>query len=407
MQAARLIENSAKPSFALESWSADKFGKQTESASERDKLLLLATDRFCSFDDQHNLGLDQYKEAFYALASTASDETLSKIAKQLSTNAYAPRVAVLYLANENVRIAEPVLRFAPLLSQLDMVQLIEQHDLRHARLIASRPDLGQAIVKRLMNIKDAEIMETLANNRAVTFNSTEKAEFEALVAATKRVEAKPKAKQEQRAKRVVDATAKPQSAVKPKFIVSVKRNSRKVAVQSKPLEQDLLAAAARGGRLPGKTSDTTTEHQGEDFAQALEKLALARNHQSMASLMKKRFNLAMNTCREVLEDQSGDTLAVLLSAAGIDGARANRINLLTFPEIGGSVEQARRAIQFFSNLDTASSLEAVEQWPKSTLFTPRHETYLDDADGGINRGDTVHKTDKDAHNNGGASVVNG
>ena len=69
---------------------------------------------------------------------------------------------------------------------------------------------------------------------------------------------------------------------------------------------------------------------------------------------------------------------MLLSAAEVKPAQANRIQLLTHPAIGLSSHNALRAVRFYAQLNSESSLAAVEQWPKARDPQVRHEALLED-----------------------------
>ncbi|MEL6947116.1 MAG: hypothetical protein AAFO73_05715, partial [Pseudomonadota bacterium] len=123
------------------------------------------------------------------------------------------------------------------------------------------------------------------------------------------------------------------------------------------------------------------------FAANMQKAASRGNRQTMASLMQDRFGLSLETCHQVFEDTTGDTLAVLLRSIDVDSAAANRILLLTFPAIGLSVHNAGRAIRYYASLSMETCKEAVAQWPKAVsggqvAQTAVHQPYVSDADGG-------------------------
>ncbi|PCI29466.1 hypothetical protein COB55_02020, partial [Candidatus Wolfebacteria bacterium] len=50
----------------------------------------------------------------------------------------------------------------------------------------------------------------------------------------------------------------------------------------------------------------------------------------------------------------------------------------TFPNVGLSVHNTKRAMRYYAKLETASCLEAMAQWPKQKNTTARHETVLAD-----------------------------
>ena len=320
----------------------------------------MATRRFCGMDDYDQLGRNQFKEAFYALIGSVSHDTKVRVSKMLAQNGIAPRAAAFYLAFEDLEIAKPVLESIRLLGQLDLVQIVEKAPISHARVVATRPDLGRAMISRLRKFGDDEIEAGLDTNFAI---------------------AKPVEIQ-------VVGTKGPKLS-KRRITYSVERTSApdQKGSANETAQQSLLAAASRGGRLKGsqaaiqpKPAVKVATSSKLSFAKRLEEAALHKNRQSMAVAMQDEFKLAMKTCHQVLEDKSGDTLAVLMKAAEIPSEIANRITLPTFPMVGLSVRNASRAVAFYGQLNTETSREAVAQWPKQAEKTAAHQTTFSESE---------------------------
>jgi len=315
---------------------------RTDTRSHND-LLLLATDRFCNAGKYDKLTINQYTQAFYMLAEHASEFAAQVVARSLAQCEATPRSIILYLAMQPISVATPVLKRATQLTQTDMANVLDQTGIEHARSLATRPDIGPVLVGRLKDLNDT-IVDANLNN---TLNP-------------------------------VSEPVAVHSA--PKIHEKVERGS--IAAQAR---EKLLAAAGRGGRLDtierkSAASRPAQKITAEHFAEAFEKCARTSSRQAMSMLMRERFGLSEETAQQIFEDRTGDTLAVLMKANNIDSARANRVMLFTFPEIGLSVSNARRAMRFYSQLSQPSCVTAVAQWPKADLTKPAHQPYLSDTD---------------------------
>ncbi len=319
--------------------------------SSHDNLLLMATSRFCSTKNYDRLSIDQYKDAFYLLIEDVGNAAKQKIARFTTNCTFTPRQIALYLALEPIEISAPVLSRSPTLGQLDLVRIIETTGVDHARIIATRPDIGPNVEKRLRQIEDAEVNEALDKNFALngkTANSqlSDKVEEEP----TKEVVFKQKG-----------------------LKISVKSSTKTTKAEKK-----LLEAAARGGKL----DQNVVADLGDEtsFADSLEQAARSGNRQIIAESIRSETGLTLETAHQVLSDKSGQTLSVLLSAHDVGSHQTNRILMLAYPEIGLSVGRARETIAFYDRLNSASSRKAVDQWPREETTTEKHQPHLHDTD---------------------------
>lgn len=342
--------------------------KATKPLDERDHLLLLATRRFCGEESHNRLSIDQYKEAFYALVGTVKQQTLGEVSGLLSANPFSPKEAILYLATESIDIARPILRRSQVLNQLDMIGLVEKCSLEHISVLATRTDLGPSVEKCMRRL----------NNHTLNIN------LDRRPMASDGVSGKSAAKMFER---ITSTSTQSALGVKDVPVAKIEKELP-TQIAKKSTQQSLLDAAARGGRLPGQPPSTQSKAKRisaprstvlkSNFGTSMERAALTRSRQAMASLMQQRFGLTLETCHTVLADKTGDTLAVLMKSADLNDALANRISLLTFPNVGLSVHNTKRAMRYYAKLDTASCLEAMAQWPKQKNAATQHEAILSD-----------------------------
>ncbi|MEP1206711.1 MAG: hypothetical protein ABJM29_07610 [Rhizobiaceae bacterium] len=365
----------------------------------KDDMLILATNRFCDFDTHNRLSLDQFSEAFNLLIGQVSSATRQIVSRRLGHYPFTPRSAALYLALEPINVALPVLAHCQTLGQLDLLRIMDRTDIEHARAIATRLDIGPSLIRQLKSLPDDEVQIALEENDALLGN-LETRSADALFAEIDAREVQTAldadlgevlaiSHPDADAERLAEETRTQRTEVTPPPLAPTEPlESQGPDVPLNEAEHALLAAAGRGSRfeMPPMAKPMANDFH---FGDAFEKMARAHSHQGMAVLMQKRFSLALDTAQQVLQDKSGDTLAVLLSAAEVQPAQANRIQILTHPSIGLSSHNAMRAMRFFAQLNSKSSLEAVEQWPKARDPEIQHQSVLEDSNlGDTRRGDT-------------------
>ncbi len=312
----------------------------------RDELLSLATERFCSATEHDRFSSEQYKEAFYLLIGTVGTATKQKIAQIISDCDYTPRSIALYFALEPVHIARPILSSSRTLGQLDLLRIVEMKSDEHSAIVATRPDIGPTLIKRLKRLNSDTVNSALADNFALPSDMTEHG-VETLFAPIEE-----------------DSVNIPVAA----------KNTELTSA-----ENNLLAAAARGGNLDIAVKSPSVKPLAiENFAQVFERAAIARSRQAMVVLMQKHKGLHALTAHQILDDKSGDTLAVFLRAADVPAAQANRIQLLSQPAIGLSVQNAARTIRFYAKLKKETCLAAIEEWPKQKGYGVRHVGFTEE-----------------------------
>ena len=348
-----------------------------------DELLVMAARRFCGLETIERLKIEQFKEAFYGLVGQVSPQTLSEVSSILCRHAFVPREIMFYLACEPLHIAEPMLTQSTVPTQLDLLQIIGKTKIEHTRAIATRPDLGPALVQHLRRLNDKKVLELLASNSAV----------QAIEPVEQSIDQPDQADSaEHETKNETAMVGKNATAPTISYTISRKKPANKVAAAEKQRPSNkLLEAANRGGRIAKEATSTSpvqsTERRSPSLATAMEQAALKGSRQSMAVLMQREFGLALEACHQVFEDKSGDALAVFMKAANFDDQSANRITLLTFPTIGLSVKNARRAIHYYQNLDSNACRLAVNKWPKSSKpqMSQHVPIYSDDAQTRLSR----------------------
>ncbi len=369
----------------------------------RDELLLLATNRFCFGDTPDRLSVDQYKEAFYLLVEDVIFPTKQVIARSLAHSPFAPRQIVIYCALEHIDIAAPVLQHSKVLGNLDLLRILELKGAEHAQSIAKRTDLSASVMSRLQRFDDIAINELLSQNAASLTAESERSS-DALFSRALSKDVAPAVAME------TESLAEPESIeeIMPAMTADAARGAIPIAAEadeaveiearsSHAARQALLSAASRGARLDEsvevvETTDNSRRFQAHEFGDILERAAAKGSRQGVGILLAQQLTLELETAYQVLEDGSGDTLAVALKSCDIASAQANRIMMLTFPELGLSVHNALRGVRLYDRLTVESCQKAVESWPKAELASrPAHAPVSEAAPRRVEPG--VHSTE--------------
>lgn len=89
------------------------------------------------------------------------------IAERLASLTHAPLRVVLYLSNDDIDVARPLLVSSPVLEDMDMILIIETRGEEYWRAIAGRPDLRAAVIRALVETRDSGTASVLLNNNEI------------------------------------------------------------------------------------------------------------------------------------------------------------------------------------------------------------------------------------------------
>jgi hypothetical protein len=152
-------------------------------AGERDHLIRNLAQLFSYVSDRcDDEQVAQYDEVLCQLADIVEVEARAHVGKLLAPLERAPGSVVLKLANDEIEVAAPLLEFSQVLSDDDLIEIVENRSEAHRAAIASRKGLagrvGEAIV---MFGAEPAIMGLLGNVSAeITIRSVDKVAQRAL-----------------------------------------------------------------------------------------------------------------------------------------------------------------------------------------------------------------------------------
>jgi uncharacterized protein (DUF2336 family) len=103
-------------------------------------------------------------DIFMDLVKHAERDLRLHLAEQLAAEAWAPSGLINALALDDIEIARPVIAKSPVLKDLDLIQLLVVATIDHQIEVARRPNLGEAVVKAIIDQGDPAVITTLAGN---------------------------------------------------------------------------------------------------------------------------------------------------------------------------------------------------------------------------------------------------
>lgn len=121
-------------------------------------------------------------DVLLGLMKQAEKDLKVALSERLSSMENVPLRMVLSIANDEIDVADPVLRRSPVLQDMDLIYILQSKGVSHGRAIAFRDGLSATIIDMLAGTKDFGIAVTLCENDGI--NLTQRA-FDIFAAMTR------------------------------------------------------------------------------------------------------------------------------------------------------------------------------------------------------------------------------
>lgn len=126
-------------------------------AAKADKLFKAAVSAFCALTRPSRAEIAQLDDLAMPLVDEVSRETRRYAAAALSECAHAPPLLIRRLAGDSPDIAAALLIRSPVIRDVDLITVIANCGLPHARIIARRTKLSKPVADLLRALRDPEI----------------------------------------------------------------------------------------------------------------------------------------------------------------------------------------------------------------------------------------------------------
>ncbi len=102
------------------------------------------------------------------LMRQAERDLRQALAHKLAHADDVPLRMVLHLANDDISVSEPILRYSPMLQDMDLVYIIKSHAAEHWQAIAGRHNLSGPVINVLVDTGDIDTAVALAENKEIS-----------------------------------------------------------------------------------------------------------------------------------------------------------------------------------------------------------------------------------------------
>lgn len=321
-------------------------GKNHLKPSRNQSSLIDLAQGFALLSRPSKRDITLFQEQFYTLILNTSSIERKKIAQIISKSAYAPKPLIIFMATQEIAIAQSPLLYSPVLQPADLNLIIEKTAIEHAKVIATRSDLDATNVKallRLDNVAD-QIKTTLLTNKPVS----ETPEIQEILDNTHLSDGWDKAEEE-----IIN-------------VQSLDITMGKPGKNSRDLSETLLKLANKGGKLrrkptgkPVKSAETLiTLSQMEN--QLLTNMR-EKNLKSFAISVEHFCGLKSQITFQILRKQNAGMLATLLRALDVSDITAARILLMGNMDIGRNAQIFKVVMDKYKNLNHSECVSYYEK----------------------------------------------
>lgn len=124
-----------------------------------------------------NISLESYEaelaaDVLLSLLAQAESDLRAALAERLAANERVPLRIALSLANDEINVAQTVLKHSPVLNDLDLMYIVQSHSAEHWTAVAGRRGLSAPLINVLADKRDESTAEALLKNDGVTLPET-------------------------------------------------------------------------------------------------------------------------------------------------------------------------------------------------------------------------------------------
>lgn len=110
-------------------------------------------------------------DVLLALMKQAESDLKQALSENLAAQDGVPLRMVLALANDEIQIAEPILRKSPVLDDMDLIYILQAKGIAHGRAIARREGMSATLINMLVDTKDFDVAVNLSGNNGITLTN--------------------------------------------------------------------------------------------------------------------------------------------------------------------------------------------------------------------------------------------
>ena len=318
-------------------------GAAREGLTGKATVLRALTDLFCLRPEPSDEEVVRYSELALRILPQADSSTKVYIASKLARHDHAPPAILSTLARADRVCALLIYEHALNLSAADQIGGARSRDLQCALAVARRKGVSGDITEALIMRREPDIIAALAANESATF-SRSGVERIALFA-----------------RHDEELVAKFSTRAEEPLV------SAQQFLRCSTLERARLLAAARRERL-GSPSEKI--RAGSEMSLALRESAQTRNWEAFAKILADQVGLDPRNVTQLLADDGGEPLALMLCMLGVSIEDAVRIFLCCNVPIAHSYARVRALSDIVRDTPAIIAVEMLEAATGRAITAP-------------------------------------
>ncbi len=318
--------------------SASRFARLVEIAGEasserRRELLREVTDLF--FDSRPTRSgaeAELFGDILSRVSMDMEEAVRAELAHRFADAPDAPRRLAIAFAHDVYSVAQPILERSPVLTDTDLLEVIEAKGQDHMRAVARRPEVSETVSTALVTKGDDETLATLLCNEGAQISES------SLEAAFDRARANPALHRP-----MVDRRSLPPAMLNEMYLIVERKLRQQVLSRLQNIDPKDLEAALEASRLKMAKQDGALPADYEAAEAELRALRTAgrigpaqlvtllrdRRRTTFLIAFAEAVGVDFRTVQGIFERRDLDAIAVACRASGFDRALYVTIAVLT------------------------------------------------------------------------------
>jgi uncharacterized protein (DUF2336 family) len=356
----------APPALEAESRLPDLILLAQETSSEKRRALLRELTGHFFGSAQRSAAEDAlYDTVLSDLTAEMETAVRAELSARFALSPDAPRGLIRRLANDEVAVADAVLRASTVLTDEDLLGVVRSRGQAHLRAVSGRPSVSEAVSDVIVERGDDETLGTLLRNdgarlsRAASETAVERAKANpALHAVT------------------VERTSLPADLLNDMYFVVEARLRQRILEQNAAMDPELLESALAAGRARVATDDGNLP---TDYSESLAYVEELRAAHQLTPTMLARFlrsgsrtsflialaqlaDVDFHTASRIVERKELDALAVICKAADLDRALFLTFVVVMLGSEENAMGKAHTYARLYAELQRDAALRTLRFW---------------------------------------------
>jgi len=345
----------------------DLIGLAAESSSEKRRTLLREiTEQFFGSPARTPTEDELYGEVLTQLTDEMEEAVRAELASRFAEAPDAPHKLIRRLAEDlAIPVAGPVLEHSPVLSDEDLLEVVNSQSQDHLRAVSSRKVVSEAVSDAIVERGDDETLGALLKNEGATLSR----------GASETAVSRAKANPELHAA-VVERAALPPDLLNEMYFVVEARLRQRILEQNAKLDPDLLESALNAGRARVATHDGALPPDypealayvrelraaGELTPQALARFLRSGGRTQFLIALAELAEIDFHTAQQIVNRRELDALAVVCKSANLDRALFLTYAVVLLSPESDAMGKAKAYARLYADLPRETALRTLRFW---------------------------------------------